>query len=59
MDVSVSIGGGQNMTLSGAVLVYKGGREEFPFRAICERVGSTNLNLPRQKPYCISVRAED
>ena len=29
MDISVSIGGGQNMTLSGAVLVYKGGHEAF------------------------------
>jgi PRTRC genetic system protein B len=29
MDISVAIGGGQNMTLSGAVLVYKGGREAF------------------------------
>jgi PRTRC genetic system protein B len=29
MDISVSIGGGQNMTLSGAVLVYRGGREAF------------------------------
>ena len=29
MDISVSIGGGQNMTLSGAVLVYKSGREAF------------------------------
>ena len=29
MDISVSIGGGQNMTLSGAVLVYQGGREAF------------------------------
>ena len=29
MDISVSIGGGQNMTLTGAVLVYQGGREAF------------------------------
>jgi PRTRC genetic system protein B len=29
MDISVSIGGGQNMTLSGAVLVYQSGREAF------------------------------
>ena len=29
MEISVSIGGGQNMTLSGAVLVYQGGREAF------------------------------
>ena len=29
MDVRVSIGGGQNMTLSGAVLVYRGGHESF------------------------------
>jgi PRTRC genetic system protein B len=29
MDISVSIGGGQNMTLTGAVLVYQGGRERF------------------------------
>jgi PRTRC genetic system protein B len=29
MDISVAIGGGQNMTLSGAVLVYQGGREAF------------------------------
>src|ERR1700756_4500690 len=29
MDISVSIGGGQNLTLTGAVLVYQGGREAF------------------------------
>jgi PRTRC genetic system protein B len=29
MDVGVSIGGSQNLTLSGAVLVYQGGREAF------------------------------
>lgn len=29
MEISVTIGGGQTMTLSGAVLVYKGGREAF------------------------------
>src|ERR1700682_600742 len=29
MEISVSIGGGLNMTLSGAVLVYQGGREAF------------------------------
>jgi PRTRC genetic system protein B len=29
MDIGVSIGGSQNMTLSGAVLVYQGGREAF------------------------------
>jgi PRTRC genetic system protein B len=29
MDISVLIGGGQNITLSGAVLVYQGGREAF------------------------------
>lgn len=29
MEISVAIGGGQNMTLSGAVLVYQGGREAF------------------------------
>lgn len=29
MDVGVSIGGSQNMHLSGAVLVYQGGREAF------------------------------
>lgn len=29
MDIGVSIGGSQNLTLSGAVLVYQGGREAF------------------------------
>ena len=29
MDIGVSIGGSQNMTLSGAILVYQGGREAF------------------------------
>jgi PRTRC genetic system protein B len=29
MEISVAIGGGQDMTLSGAVLVYQGGREAF------------------------------
>ena len=29
MEISVGIGGGQNMVLSGAVLVYQGGREAF------------------------------
>jgi hypothetical protein len=29
MEISVTIGGGQTMTLSGAVLVYQGGREAF------------------------------
>jgi PRTRC genetic system protein B len=29
MEINVVIGGGQNMTLSGAVLVYQGGREAF------------------------------
>ena len=29
MEISVSISGSQNMTLSGAVLVYQGGREAF------------------------------
>jgi len=29
MEISVAIGGGQSLTLSGAVLVYQGGREAF------------------------------
>jgi PRTRC genetic system protein B len=29
MEIGVAIGGGQRMTLSGAVLVYRGGRESF------------------------------
>ena len=29
MEISVGIGGGQKMTLSGAILVYQGGRESF------------------------------
>jgi PRTRC genetic system protein B len=29
MEISVTIGGGQTMTLTGAVLVYQGGREAF------------------------------
>ena len=29
MEISVTIGGGQTMTLAGAVLVYQGGREAF------------------------------
>src|SRR6202030_633279 len=29
MEINVAIGGGQKMTLSGAVLVYQGGRETF------------------------------
>ena len=29
MDINAAIGGGQDMTLSGAVLVYQGGREAF------------------------------
>ena len=29
MDVNVSIGGGQKMTLTGAVLVYRGGTDAF------------------------------
>src|ERR1019366_9216596 len=29
MEVNVTIGGGQKMTLSGAVLVYRGGNEAF------------------------------
>ena len=29
MEIGVAIGGGQSLTLSGAVLVYQGGREAF------------------------------
>ena len=29
MEVNVSIGGGQKMTLTGAVLVYRGGNDAF------------------------------